>query len=136
MSGGAMPHRIGLSETILFFAHHRIIYESQNKFYESLKDIKYKAVEKKIVVESADFEDAKALMLHGADVLQIEKASPALLKQIIAYKNEHYQNVKILATGGIKKENVQDFALTGVDGIVTSALYSCGMADMGSRIIY
>lgn len=135
MTGGAMPHRLGLSESILFFAHHRRVYENEQAFYEALTHIKRKALEKKIIVESASFEDAQALMKCGVDILQIEKASPTLLEKIIAFKNEYHKDVKILATGGIKKENVRDFAITGVDGIVTSALYSCGIADMGSRII-
>ena len=75
MTGGAMPHRLGLSETILFFTQHRIVYANSATFYEALKEIKQSTAEKKIVVESQEFEDAKALMQNGADVLQIEKAS-------------------------------------------------------------
>jgi molybdenum transport protein len=135
MSGGAMPHRLGLSESVLFFRHHRSVYENEAAFYGALKEIKHKALEKKIVVESATFEDAEKLMAFGADILQIEKASPLLLERIVAHKNLHHKEVKILATGGINKANVKDFAQTGVDGIVTSALYSCGMADLGSRIM-
>ena len=40
MSGGAMPHRLGLSETVLFFPNHRVVYEDKHDFYENLKDIK------------------------------------------------------------------------------------------------
>jgi len=135
MSGGAMPHRLGLSETILFFKHHRSVYENEAAFYKALQEIKRKALEKKIVVESESFEDAQALMECGVDVLQIEKASPFLLEKIIAYRNLRHKEIKILATGGINKGNVKEFAQTGVDGIVTSAIYGCGMADLGSRIM-
>ena len=35
MSGGAMPHRLGLSETVLFFPNHRVVYEDKHDFYEN-----------------------------------------------------------------------------------------------------
>ena len=38
--GGATPHRLGLSETILFFDGHRIIYKNNEEFYEAVKNIK------------------------------------------------------------------------------------------------
>ncbi len=135
MSGGAMPHRLSLSESILFFGHHRRVYESEAAFYDALTQIKSKSAEKKIVVESSNFEDAAMLMQSGADVLQIEKSSIELLEEILAYRDAKYADVKILATGGIKLENVKKIAATGVDGVVTSALYACGMADMGSRVV-
>ena len=134
MMGGAMPHRLGLSETILFFPHHRAIYKDNNSFYKAIEDFKIKAPEKKIVVESEDFEDAVSLMKNGADVIQMDKVGLELLEKIIKYKNQNFPNVKILAAGGINKKNAKEFALTGVDGIVTSGVYGCGMVNMGTRI--
>jgi len=134
MIGGAMPHRLGLSETILFFSGHRIIYENDTAFYESLAGIKAKVPEKKVVVESEKFEDAKELMIAGADVLQIDKVDIACLKKIISYRDQNYPSVKVLAAGGINLENVKVYATSGVDGIVTSAMYTSGMANLGSRM--
>ena len=47
--GGAMPHRLGLSETILFFDGHRIIYKNNEEFYEAIKNIKNKTSEKSVI---------------------------------------------------------------------------------------
>ncbi|MFT7823732.1 MAG: ModD protein [Sulfurimonas sp.] len=134
MMGGAMPHRLGLSETILLFPHHRAVYKDHDSFYQAIGDYKRRAPEKKIVVESEDFEDAAALMQHGADVIQMDKAAPGLLEKVVNYKNQNFPNVKILAAGGINKNNVKEVASTGVDGIVTSGVYGCGMANIGTRI--
>lgn len=134
MNGGAMPHRLGLSETVLLFPHHRKIYANDEAFYEALHEIKTKALEKKIIVEPKNFDDAIALMRHGADVLQMDKTSLEELIKIVKYKNEHYSHIKILAAGGVNIHNAYEFAQTGVDGIVTSSIYFCGMADMGSRL--
>lgn len=134
MCGGAMPHRLGLSETVLFFAHHRKVYENDEAFYKALHDIKVKALEKKIIVEPKDFNDAIALMKYGADVLQIDKSSIDDLKAIISHRDKNHPTVRILAAGGINIKNAYKFAKTGVDAIVTSSIYFCGMADMGSRL--
>lgn len=134
LNGGAMPHRLGLSETILFFQSHRKIYASNKEFYEKIDEFKTKVPEKKIVIESSQLEDIKHLMKYGADVIQIDKGSIDLINEAIEHKNNHnYKNIKILAAGGINPSNVEQFVKTGVDGIVTSALYNCGMADLGSN---
>lgn len=134
MCGGAMPHRLGLSETVLFFDHHRKIYDTNEVFYKALQEIKIKALEKKIVVEPRDFNDAIKLMENGADVLQMDKTSLEVIKEVVSFKNKHYPHVKILGAGGISKENVKEFVDAGVDGVVTSQVYFCGMADMGSKM--
>ena len=59
--GGATIHRLNLSETILFFDGHRILFKNNEEFYEDLKRIKTKIPEKKLNVESYTFEDSKTL---------------------------------------------------------------------------
>lgn len=132
--GQAFPHRLNLSETILFFAHHRIVYKNDEEFYKELKIFKQKAPEKKIVVEVTTFEDAKAVLEAKADVLQLDKLDIETIKRIVDYKNENFADVKLLATGGINLNNVEEYAKTQVDAIVTSSVYSCGMANLGSKI--
>ncbi|WP_373073062.1 ModD protein [Sulfurimonas sp.] len=134
MSGGAMPHRLNLGETIVFFNNHRIVYNTNQEFYENIQKFKIKVPEKKIVVESDNFEDAVQLMKYGVDVLQLDKVEIELLKTIVKYKEENYPNVKILASGGIDINNAAEFASTGIDGIVTSKPYICGMANIGTKM--
>lgn len=138
LAGGGMPHRLSLSETILFFEQHRKVFNNVTQFYKSLQVIKKKAPEKKIVVETHELNDAIELMNHGVDVLQIDKADMDTLKKIIEYKkansNNNFSDIKILAAGGINLENCKEYAALGVDGIVTSRVYFCGMANMGTRL--
>ncbi len=134
MVGGAMPHRLGLSETILLFPQHRSVYKDEKEFLSAIKEFKVKAPEKKIVVETEDFEDAVTLMKNGADVLQVDKIELEVLKNIVDYKNRHFPGVNILAAGGINLNNVQEYAKTGINGVVSSAMYNCGMANLGSRM--
>ncbi|MDM5271377.1 ModD protein [Sulfurovum sp. zt1-1] len=134
INGGAMPHRLGLGETVIFFPHHRIVYPSTEAFYEEIAMLKKKAPEKKIVIESDTFEEAMVLMQKGADVIQMDKVDVMTLQKLTEYRDQHFAEVKILASGGVNRENAQLFAKTRVDGIVTSAVYFCGMANMGSKM--
>lgn len=134
MVGGALPHRLGLSETILLFDHHRKVYSDTQTFYDSLVLLKTKAPEKKIVVESTTLDDAIMLMQHHADVLQLDKMELCDIQKIVEYRNAHYLSIKILVAGGIELHNAQQYAALGIDAIVTSKLYSAGMANLGSKL--
>ncbi|MBD3830497.1 MAG: ModD protein [Arcobacter sp.] len=132
--GGAMPHRLNLSETILFFDGHRILYKNSDEFYEDLKRIKRKIPEKKLNVESDNLEDCKNLMNIGVDVIQLDKIDFEELEKIIEYKNENYPFVKILVAGGINLSNIEKYASYKIDGVVTSSVYNCGMANISSKL--
>ena len=132
--GGAMPHRLNLSETILFFEGHRILYKNNQEFYEDLKKIKTKIPEKKLNVESESFEDSINLMKIGVDVIQLDKIDFEELEKIITYKNENFSNVKILVAGGINLTNIEKYASYKIDGVVTSSVYNCGMANISSKL--
>lgn len=134
LSGGGLPHRINLSETILFFDQHRQVYKNNAQFYKNVKKLKTKTPEKKIVVETNCLEDATLLMDHGVDVLQVDKTDIEILKQIIKYKNKNHKHINIIAAGGINLENCKIYAQTGIDAIVTSRMYLCGMANLGTNL--
>lgn len=132
--GGAMPHRLNLSETVLFFEGHRILYKNNEEFYEDLKRIKTKIPEKKLNVESESFEDSINLMKMGVDVIQLDKIDFEELEKIITYKNENFPFIKILVAGGINLTNIEKYASYKIDGIVTSSVYNCGMANISSKL--
>jgi molybdenum transport protein len=130
--GGVMPHRLGLSESVLIFENHRALYDDTAAFEAALPQIKKRCVEKKLVVESESLEDAKRMLQLGADVIQMDKSVPETLAALVAYKHEHHPHATIIAAGGINRKNVVQYAQTGVDAIVTSSLYQAGMADLTS----
>jgi molybdenum transport protein len=132
--GGAMPHRLNLSETILFFEGHRILYKNNVEFYEDLKRIKTKIPEKKLNVESDNLEDSINLMKIGVDVIQLDKIDFEELEKIITYKNENFPFVKILVADGINLTNIEKYASYKINGVVTSSIYNCGMANISSRL--
>lgn len=134
LNGGGLIHRLNLSETILFFPHHRKVYKDNLEFYEQILKFKAKMPEKKVVVESSSFEDCKNLFENGVDVVQLDKVSLDELKKVVELRDKSFKNIKIICSGGINLQNVQDFAKLKIDGVVTSFVYSCGMANLGSRL--
>lgn len=77
MAGGAWPHRLGLSETILVFPQHRALL-AENGWAAVKEKLKLNAnglAEKKVVIEAATLEEALLAVDAGADVIQFDKAS-------------------------------------------------------------
>lgn len=134
MNGGAFPHRLGLSDSVLFFSQHRSLYKNDEEFYKLIPSFKTEVPEKKIVVESESLEDSICLMQNGVDVIQLDKVSTQVLAKIVAYRNENFLHVKIIMAGGVNLKNVKEYAACGIDGIVTSALYAQGMSNIGTRM--
>ncbi|RBQ31543.1 ModD protein [Arcobacter sp. FW59] len=134
LNGGAFVHRLNLSESLLFFPNHRVVYKDDLEFYKDIETFKIKMPEKKIVVESSTFKDSEHLLEYGVDVLQLDKMSKEDIKKVVQLRNQSYKYVKIICSGGININNAKEYASLGIDAIVTSTMYSCGMSDFGSKI--
>jgi len=128
MDGGAFPHRVTTTETILVFDNYINLYGGWEKFYKDFENLKNKAVEKKWVVECNSIKRAEKLIEIGVDVIQLDKVDIEVTKKIVDLA--HKANIKVLSAGGINKENVKEYAKTGVDGIVTTAPYFAKGADV------
>jgi molybdenum transport protein len=132
LSGGVLPHRLGLSESVLIFGPHRTLYDTEADFETALPQIKKRCVEKKLVIESESLEDAKRMLELGADVVQLDKCTPETAAELVAYKKSYHPRAAIIAAGGINRENVVQYAQSGVDAIVTSSPYQAAAADLTS----
>ena len=132
MDGGGFPHRVTTTETILVFDNYINLYGGWDKFFKEFPKLKHKAVEKKWVVECKDFAMAKKLVEIGVDVIQLDKVSVETTALIVEMAHEN--NIKVLSAGGINIKNIEDYAKTGVDGVVTTAPYFAKGADIKVRI--
>ncbi|MCA8906682.1 MAG: ModD protein [Rhodospirillaceae bacterium] len=128
LAGGASLHRLGLSETVLVFPEHRAFLSGDPAVW--LADLKARAPEKKIVVETASVNDAIALARAGADVVQLEKLSPADAAAVVAATSCLLPAPVIAAAGGISGANAVEYAASGVGVLVTSAPYFGRPADV------
>lgn len=133
MAGGALPHRLGLSETVLVFDHHLAFYGGFEKFVEQLPVIKSRCVEKKLFVE-ADARRARILARAGVDGIQVDKVPPDELSSLVRELRTLDPHVTLIAAGGISPRSVAAYAATGVDGLATTAPFTAQPIDMSVRM--
>lgn len=134
MVGGALPHRLGISETILIFKQHMNMIGGFEALLKKLPEVKGECCEKKIIVEAGSLEQAISLCQAGVDGIQFDKLKSEELKNAVKHLRAEFPHVVALAAGGINESNVKDYAETGVDGIVTTSLFSAKPLDIGVKI--
>lgn len=131
MAGGALPHRLGLSETVLVFSQHTVFLGGLEAFLGSVAGLRSKARETKIIVEADTVEEAVLIACSGADVVQLDKISPAELSATVPAIRAANPNILISAAGGINEANAGEYAATGIDIIVLSSVYFGKPSDIG-----
>lgn len=118
--GGGNNHRMGLDDCLM-------IKDTHLKTIDDLKVFIMEAREKlpftcKIEIESEDVEFAKFAMQCGADIVMCDNMSHDDIKAVVVYKNSHFPHVLLEASGNITKENIIEYAKTGVDAISSGSL--------------
>lgn len=131
LHGGGVIHRAGLSETVLIFAQHRAFMLDDEDWASMISRMKLASPEKKIMVEAETAADALAIAALGADVLQLDKLSASELSDLVPQLKAIAPSITIGAAGGIRANNIADYARTGVDVLVTSNLYKAPLCDFG-----
>lgn len=140
MAGGAFPHRLGLSETVLVFDHHLTFFGGFEAFVEQLPTIKSRCIEKKLFVE-ADAAQARVLAQAGAanveasvDGIQLDKIPVDELAELVGELRALDPHLTLIAAGGINPTNAAAYAATGVDGLATTAPFAAKPLDMSVRM--
>ena len=134
LAGGGTIHRLGLYDSVLFFKNHTQIYGKFSEFCKKIPEFKAKLPEKKIMVEVENIDDFKTLLSYPVDVVQCDKMDISTLIQCVKFKNEIAPNTAVSAAGGVNLKNCDEFAGTGVDYIITSAVYMQGAMDLSGKI--
>lgn len=135
LAGGMISHRLGLSETILIFKNHLEFIGNIFHKSEVLESIKTKAPEKKIILETETLNDSlEALNFTSIDGIQLDKLSPNEVKTVVDKRNSMKSKITLLAAGGINLSNVEEYAKTGVEVLVTSSVFHAKPLDIKALI--
>lgn len=134
LAGGALPHRLNLSETILVFENHVKMIGGFEALLRKIPEMKAMAIEKKIVAEATTEAEARGLVEAGVDVIQFDKVEIGILKEWIRSLKRDYPRVSILVAGGIGEDTIDAYSDPDIDGVVTSALYDARPLDLGTSI--
>ncbi|WP_376958040.1 ModD protein [Azospirillum sp. A26] len=127
-AGGAVMHRLGLSETLLVFPEHRAFLSDSPEAW--IAALRRKAPEKKIVVEVGSMEEALAFAQAGADVIQLEKLPPAAARAVIEATRHLTPPPVVAPAGGVTEANAAAYAAAGCRLLITSAPFFGQPADV------
>lgn len=127
LCGGASPHRLSLSETLLVFAEHRAFLDNEAPV-DTLRRLRRQWPERAIVVEVCSEDEALRWARAGADILQLEKLSPVAVTHLRQTLGD--SPARIAAAGGINSANAEAYARAGADILVTSAPYFAPPRDV------
>lgn len=133
-AGGIVPHRSGLSDSILIFRNHIRCLGGFEKLIRIIPELKKRYPFRKIGVEVDDLEQAITLVKTGVDLIQFDKLPPKELSEAVIRLKEMRSELVIASAGGIDEHNIEEYARTGVDLIVTSAPYYAHPLDIGTEI--
>ncbi|THF64698.1 ModD protein [Pseudothauera nasutitermitis] len=132
-AGGAIVHRLGLSETLLVFAEHRLFLDMPPA--DTINALRQRQPEKRVVVEVGEIEEAMTWAVAGAEILQLERFPPAAVTALRARLAEAGLKPLLVATGGVTAANAMNYAAAGADLIASSAPYSAPPADVATRFV-
>ncbi len=130
-AGGGAIHRLGLSETLLLFAEHRQFLSLPPAAI--LEQLQRQAPEQRRVVEVHNLEDAKVWAQAGAEVLQMDKFTPAMVQECAEFCASQQLPVVLAAAGGVTQENAREYVAAGAKLLVTSAPYHAKPKDVQVR---
>lgn len=135
MAGGCVPHRLGLSDSVLVFAQHRA-FLGRMPPHLWVARLRAAQPERKIAVEAESIDQAVHFAGAGVDSVQLDKLAPQqvadAVRAIAALALPRRPLVAV--AGGVTEANARDYAAAGADLLVTSAPYAAPPADVGVAI--
>ena len=131
-AGGAVMHRLGLSETILVFGEHRGFLDEP--LAATVQRLRAASPEKKLITEVSAVDAALEAAEAGFDVLQLEKFAPADVAALVQRLATTPHRPVIAVAGGVNAANAAAYAQAGAQVLVTSAPYMAKPRDVQVRI--
>ncbi len=131
LAGGAVPHRLGLSDTVLLFPEHLALLDGMDAD-AAIIALKRHCPEKKVVIEVTTPEDAERAAASGADLVQLEKFPVWAVADLAASLKG--SPCRIAVAGGVNAANAGAYAGAGAHVLVTSAPYGAPPLDIKAAI--
>ncbi|MBN2349892.1 MAG: ModD protein [Bacteroidales bacterium] len=134
LAGKGHMHRLGLSESVLVFDNHRNLFGDFNQMITRIQERRSLACDKNITVEIKDPSEIETLIKAGIKSIQLDKFLPQQIKEVSVKAKKLQPGIRIIAAGGITDENIEQYALSGANILVTSWPYLGPPADFNVKI--
>ena len=129
--GGARNHRISLADSVMIKDNHIAAAGSITKAVEKIKSVIGHTP--KIEVETTNLQEVKEALAAGADIIMLDNMTPA---QIVACKKEINGRALIEVSGGVNKDNLEEYCKAKPDVISMGALtHSVPAKDLSLKIV-
>ncbi len=129
-AGGAIVHRLGLSETLLVFPEHALFLGETPA--DTVARLRRAQPERMVVVEVGTLSGAQRWAAAGVDALQLERFGPqefADCRRALESRPDARRPL-LLAAGGVGPDNAAAYAAAGADVLVTSFPYAAPPRDV------
>ena len=129
IAGGCVPHRLGLSDSLLVTAQHRA-FLGRRPAHLWVSELRAAQPERRIAVEAETVDEVVLFAGAGVDCVQIDKLAPEQVAEAVRAIAALPRRPLVAATGGVNEANAAAYAAAGVDLLVTSAPYAAPPADL------
>ncbi|PMP67011.1 MAG: nicotinate-nucleotide diphosphorylase (carboxylating) [Thermodesulfobacterium geofontis] len=132
--GGGKNHRFSLSDGILIKDNHIKALGGIKEVIKKLNNLPHYL---KVEIEVKSLEELRTILNSQApiDIILLDNFPPDKLKEAIKMIKSVKPNIKIEASGGIKFENIEEVAKTGIDYISSGTLtHSVKAVDISLKI--
>lgn len=118
--GGGINHRLGLDDCLMLKDTHMATIEDLDSFMaEVRRKIPWTS---KVEIECEDFDGVKRAFEAGADIVMCDNMTPKQIAKIVDYRDKNFPHILLEASGNITKDNIVDYAKSGVDAISSGSL--------------
>lgn len=120
--GGGTNHRFGLYDQVLIKDNHLRILRNE-ALLNIISRVKQSILKKTILgVEVKNMAELKEAMKSKADYILLDNMSVDMIREAVAHKKKINSKIELEVSGGVKLENVREYAETGVERISIGAL--------------
>jgi|SRR6266481_2076453 len=132
--GGGQNHRLDLSDGVLLKNNHIALAGGVAATLQ--KTLRNRREEQPIEIEVRTMAELEEALANGAESILLDNMKVEEVRQAVTRIKKHSRHVPVEASGGIRLENVRDYAETGVDYISVGALtHSPQAVDLSMRMV-
>ena len=132
--GGGQNHRLDLSDGVLIKNNHIAL--AGGVAVALQKALRNRREEQPIEIEIRSLAELDEALANGAESILLDNMKVEEVRQAVHRVAAHSRQVPVEASGGIRLENVREYAETGVDYISVGALtHSPQAVDLSMRIV-
>ena len=118
--GGVTNHRLGLDDCLMLKDTHLALFPSITEAIAKARcEIPFTT---KIEVEVENFDMAVEAMEAGADIIMCDNMDFEEIKRVVEFRNTHFPNLFLEASGNVTLENIKEYLKTGIDAISSGAI--------------